>query len=265
MPKITKVLAITPVFKEPVDMIQVFDIKMELVQNALRERGVELLRFYLCDGGTSVENTSRMESPIPLISHEQNVGLAHTLVDGYKEAIRVYQADLIIIRLDVQEHDPWKILEIVDVMEHTDAEALFLPVYYWVEGQLRPSMREVQSRINDFSNSLAPINQLDVLSTYNQIFPLGYQAFRSDLLQKLVPMLEEGLVLCREITGKPATWGLDLLVILLAARMGVKIDSFFGGWSTPWLENRTAEHIANQREKARVMVEVAKALGCPVK
>ena len=237
-------------------MISGFQKKIMRVRAALWKRDVSLRHYYLDDGANMTDFFSCA------IKHEVNMGLAKTLVDGYNAAI-TFESDAV-IRLDAQEHDPWKILEIVDCMEHSDVGAVFLPVYYWVEGELRPSMREVQRKILDFSDFLSPVGQMTVLATYNQTFPLGYQAFRSDILQKLVPRLEEGLRVCEEITGKPATWGLDLLSILLIANMGVRIDSFFGGWSTPWKENRTPEHINAQREKARVMVEVAKRLGCKV-
>jgi hypothetical protein len=169
----------------------------------------------------------------------------------------------IIIRLDCQEHDPWKIISIVDSFSHSQTEAIFLPVWYCVEGENRPFQREINRTMAEFYAGLAPIDSKVVLEIYNQKFPLGYQAFRADFLRQILPSLERGLEIFQEKFSKPATWGFDLLAILLAAKLDPgKIDLAFGGWSEPWLENRGPEKIAAQQKRAKYMIMIAKELGC---
>ncbi len=241
-------------------MIQQFAEKIQGISLALNKRGIGFAHYFLDDGAIHLP-----ESFPTLVRHLKNQGLAPTLMDGYRAVLQLKTPAEIIIRLDCQEHDPYKILEIVDNMGHSPVDAMFLPVYYWVSGENRPLMKEVSRRIAEFNEGLAPISKTTVLATYNQVFPLGFQAFRQETLQILIPKLERGMELCEKITGKPATWGLDLLVILIAANDGMITDSMFGGWSEPWKENRGTDKVEAQRVKAETMVEVAHRLGYQIR
>lgn len=252
-------IAITPVWNESAHTIEVFYAGMRDAQKELGKRGTSLFFSFLDDAAI---NLPKEYSEVSIVRHKRNEGLARTLLDGYWEAFR-RERD-IVVRLDCQEHNPAKIVDIVESFAHSPIDALFLPVWYWQEGQPRPLMRDISRMMVEFADALSPIKEDVVLGTYNQKFPLGFQAFRTSLLGWMTPRLLEGVDICEKITGKPATWGLDLLAILLAAHEAPdKIDFLFGGWSEPWKENRGADKIAAQREKARIMVEVAKGLNLP--
>jgi hypothetical protein len=108
-----------------------------------------------------------------------------------------------------------------------------------------------------FIQSLSPINKEDILKVYNQKFPLGYQVFRTTLLKKILPRLSKSLEVFEKKFGTPATWGLDLMAILLAVDENPDaIDFVFGGWSEPWKENRGSDKIEAQKRKAGAMLEV---------
>jgi len=257
--KITQVVAITPVWNEDLGMIQAFKNEIEEVRKALNRGGIGFRHFFLSDGAIHLPDD---EFPI-LVRHEKNLGLAQTLLDGYQAVLALSNPPEVIVRLDCQEHDPSKILEIVENMEHSPINAVFMPVYYWIKGANRPPMKEVTQKISGFIDNLSPVNKAGVLATYNQVFPIGYQAYRREALESLLPQLKAGVKICEELTGKPATWGLDLLAILLAGdNDALMTDFIWGGWAEPWLENRGADKVNAQRTKAEVMVEVAIRLGC---
>lgn len=254
------VVAITPVYTEPANMIQNFSERVEETRRKLVEKGIGFRHFFLDDGAVHLADESSI-----LVRHTSNSGLAQTLVDGYKAVLGLRSLPDVVVRLDCQEHDPAQILFAVDHLAHAPSlEALFLPVWYWVRGESRPAMREITQLLATFINALSPLsdeNSKILESIYNQKFPLGYQVYRTETLRKVVPYLERGLELYQQKTGCSATWGIDLLAIITAGNLNrVGIDFVFGGWSEPWVENRGPEKVAAQREKARMMVEIAKEL-----
>lgn len=257
--EIKNVVAITPVWNEPLGMIQKFLAAVDGARKKLVDKGIGFRHFFLDDGALHLPDEYSI-----LVRHKKNEGLARTLFDGYQEVFNLKSLPDLVIRLDCQEHDALQIPFVVDHFSHSSfINALFLPVWYWIEGQDRPAMKDITIMIADFIRALSPIQKEAVLGIYNQKFPLGYQAVRTSVLEEILPKLERGLAIFQEKTGKPATWGLDLLMILLAARQYPEaIDFVFGGWAEPWLENRGQDKIDAQRQKAITMVEVAKALGC---
>ena len=258
MEPIRNAVAITPVWNESLAMIQKFQEGVEKVRHKLTESGIGFRHFFLDDCALHLPD----EYPI-LVRHTENQGLAKTLLDGYEATLGVKSAPDLVVRLDANEHDPLKIVEAVDHLSHAPADALFLPVWYWVESDPRPLMQQITAMIADFTRALSPINAPIVVSIYNQKFPMGFAAFRPELLRGILPLMHEGLKMSQEISGKPVTWGLDLLKILLAAEKAPgRIDFLFGGWAQPWAENRGPDKIAAQRKRAETMVDVAGRLGC---
>lgn len=257
---IKNVVAITPVWNEPLGMIQGFLETVDVARKKLIEKGLGFRHFFLDDGTLHLPDEYSI-----LVRHPENQGLARTLADGYKAVLGLKSQSDLIIRLDCQEHDPLQIPFVVDHFSHTSKlQALFLPVWYWIEGEDRPLMKDITLMIANFVRALSPIEKQVVLGTYNQKFPLGYQAFRPSVLKEMLPRLENGMAIFQEKTGKPATWGLDLLTIMLAAHQYPEaIDFVFGGWSSPWLSNRGADKVEAQKQKAVAMVAIAEALGCP--
>jgi len=255
--KIKNIVAITPVWSEPLGMIQKFLNKIEKVRSILSEQEIGFRHFFLDDAAINLPDDYSI-----LVRHKENKRLAQTLLDGYEAVSSLKTKPDIVVRLDCQEHDPFQIPFVIDHFSHSEIKAIFLPVCYWTKGQKRPLMREITIMLANFCESLSPINKGVVLSTYNQKFPLGYQVFRIELVEEMVPQLRNGLELFKQKFGQPS-WGLDLLTILLAAnKHSEAIDFVFGGWSEPWLENRGPDKIAAQREKAEAMVEIAIELGC---
>ncbi|HYF10591.1 MAG TPA: hypothetical protein VD967_03255 [Candidatus Paceibacterota bacterium] len=258
---VQKVMAIVPCWKESAADIEKFLQRRERISQKLEKMGMEFRLFFLDDGAAGLPT----EAP-RLIRHESNQGLAQTLIEGYEAAVAHEWESDIIIRIDSQEHDPSRIPEIADHMANTEADALFLPVCYWVKGEVRPKMMDIAVSMEKFVRALSPIDTPVIQSMYNVRFPLGFQAWRRDLLEKILPRLKEGARAFEHMTGKKVTWGLDLLAMLLAAHeRSDKVDFLFGGWSEPWRENRDAEKIAEQAHRAEVMVKVAEYLGAHLK
>ncbi len=260
MNAIKSVVAITPVWNEPLGMIQKFRDDIADVQRTLASQTVGMRHFFLNDAALYLPDDYPM-----LVRHAENMGLTQTLLDGYRSVLELKQQPDLVVRLDCNEHDPLRILDAVDHVSHANVDALFLPVWYWVAGSPRPPMKDITGMIADFTRALSPVDIETVLAIYNQKFPIGYQIFRPALLERLLPRLLAGIALSEKITGERARWGLDLLAILLAANENPDaVDFLFGGWATPWAANRGPEKIVAQREKAAVVVRVVQELGCPV-
>jgi len=224
--KIKSVAAITPVWGEPLGMIQKFLSGIERVRGIFSATGIGFRHFFLDDGAIHLPDEYSI-----LVRHRQNQGLAKILVDGYEAVLNLKSRPDLIIRLDCQEHDPEKIPFAVDHFSHSsDLKTLFLPVWYWVQGQDRPFMKEITMMIAKFVSGLSPLDRESILSVYNLKFPLGYQVFRTDVLEEILPVLQRSLSVFQEKFGTPASWGLDLLAILLAAKNYPNgIDFVFGG------------------------------------
>lgn len=242
-------------------MLQAFLEKLETVKKQLIHQEIGFFHYFLDDGSQAMSE----ELGRSLIVHNKNLGLTVTLIEGYEAVFggrKGARPDLV-VRIDCQEHDPLRIPEIVDHFSHTNLNALLLPVCYWVAGQPRTPMWRTLEQIVDFRRALKPLKPEVILAIYNQVFPLGFQAYRTDFLEGLLPDFRRSTTIFRELTGKEPSWGFDLLAIMLAARDDLdNIDFRFGGWMEPWLENRGADKIAAQQERAKTMIEVAKRLGC---
>jgi len=258
MNTIGSIVAITPVWNEPLGMIQQFQNRIEEVRRELTEKGIGFRHFFLDDGALNLPDESSI-----LVRHPENLGLAYTLVDGYEAVLKLKSKADLVVRLDCQEHEADQIPFVTDHLSHNGTQAVILPVWYTVKGEPRPLMREMTRFIADFCEALAPIDAKTVLGVYNQKFPMGFQAFRSETLSKIAPMLRKALDIFQARTKKHATWGFDLLAILLAAKeVPDALDFVFGGWSTPWQENRGPDKVEAQKKRAEEMIAIALELGC---
>lgn len=259
--KIEDVVIIIPCWNESLKMLQVLKDDLDKVGRELNRKGVSSLYYFIDDDAINLPDNY----PV-IVRHDKNEQLATTLLHGYQEVFKLKNKPDLIVRMDSQEHDPRKIIEIVDHMENADIGALFLPVWYWVKGEYRPPMKEISSLITRFVGALSPIDSDIVMDTFNQKFPLGYQAYKIDFLKKMLSLIEKAYFSFLEIHKKPATWGLDLISILIAADIDMeRIDFLFGGYSTPWKENRGADKVKAQEDKAQAWMEVARAMGLPFK
>jgi len=239
-------------------MIQRFLNDINEVRRILSEQNIGFRHFFLDDAAVNLPD----EYPI-LVRHQKNKGLDQILLKGYQAIFSLKSKTDLIIRIDCQEHDPLKIPFILDHFLHSSTKVIFLPVCYWIEGNNRPLMKEITKIMLEFNSALSPIDRKIILAIYNQKFPMGYQAFTTDALAIILPQLKKGVAIFKEKFKEQPRWGLDLLVMLVAANQYPKsVDFVFGGWSKPWLENRGREKIEAQRKQAAKIIEVAVELGC---
>jgi hypothetical protein len=253
--KITKVAVLTPCFRETRAMIDAFIAKLNAVRNDPRLQGVQVTHYILNDGSSAIKDGDNA-----LVNHPSNYGLALTLIDGYENLSYKDSAPDFVVRCDIDgEHNIGLLPELVDMMSRAEADAVFLPVAYSVEGQPRPSTQEITRDMGRFAEAVTDLNPEVICSLFNQKFPLGFQAYRMSTLYKIIPDLRRGAQVFHDLTGNNPTWGLDLLAILIAAQ-ATPVSFMFAGWMTPWKENRSPEKDAEQAEKARIMIEVFKRL-----
>lgn len=247
------VVAITPVWNESLAMIQSFQAQIESVRSALVAKGISFRHFFLDDGAVHLPDESSI-----LFRHEVNTGLAQTLSDGYEKVLRSKKGKPdVIARLDCQEHDPAMILQAVDHLMRVPVDAVFIPVVYNVKGEPSRRMVEVTQIIASLSQALHPSDLAVVESIYNQVFPLGFQVFRADLLSAILPKYQMAISAFQRKFNKPATWGFDLLSLLLSAEIDPeRIDFIFGGWMEPWESNRGSDKVEAQRTRVKQMLEL---------
>lgn len=254
--QITSVVAITPVYNEEIYTIQHFNSQIEEIKNTLINRKISFRHFFLDDSAINLPR----EEVSSLIAHTENKGLVHTLIDGYDAVLNLKSVPDLIIRLDAQEHSPFKIIEIVDHMMNTEAKAVFLPIWYKTEEEPSPLTTEIYKKLSAFRDALTPMNEQEILSAYAN-FTLGYQSFTKKALAKILPDLKLGVDIFKSQEGKNATWGLDLLAILLTSHhFKDDFDFLWGGWSIPWKLNRGLKKTDDQKERARKMIQIAEEI-----
>lgn len=229
---------------------------MEKVKDALAARGVSLTHGFINDGNPAVDSDKyNVIAGLPTVNHGMDWGI----LTAYK-ALLATGAD-IIIKIDSQEHDPWIILDIVDAFEYSNIQAMFLPVWYRVEGQPRSSMRIIYKTIDEFYEALSPIRAGTIADIFNQKFPMGFQAWRRDALMKVLPILHSGVEIYETTYGNYPRWIVDLLAMIVARSEGLDVDFMFAGFSTPWRENRPEAKIQQQMLQAQQAIEIASLLG----
>ncbi len=252
---IRTVLAMTPVYRETSQVIEALEVCMKEAKRSLDSLGIHLSHVYLDDGA----DRHFIPGRVCLVKHSKNKGLAHTLVEGY-EALSSSTFDLV-VRIDAQEHDPRMIPLITSIMEKQELDALFIPIVYRINGLPKPSNHDIAGWIHDLKGALNPIEASVIGEIYNQKFPLGFQAFRAAHLKRITRHLRGGIEIFEEVAGTPATWGLDLLAMIITAHTTKAFGFQFGGYAAPWAENRSPEKSEEQRLRAEAMVEVARKLG----
>ncbi len=253
---IRHVVAFSPVSNEPLAMIQKHRDGMEDARRALNAQGIGLSFLWADDGAAELP-----EDMPTIVQHPKNLHLATTLLDAYAAIVsgtRLKRRPDLVIRLDSQEHDPGMIPKIVDQMRYSTAQALFVPVVYWRDDEPRRLESDVGAIIYRLRNALHPVDTETIREIYNAVFPLGYQCFLTDLLEKILPDFARVMDLFEQETGAPPTWGMDLVSLVLAAHYAGAggIDMSFGGWMPPWEANRLATKVADQRQKVGRMLQV---------
>lgn len=249
---VRNVVAMTPVWNESLAMIQAFQEQIDDIRKALIAKGIAFRHFFLDDGAMHLPDESSI-----LVRHASNLGLAQTLSDAYTAVLELKVKADVIARLDCQEHDPRKIIEAVDHLTRVPVNAVYLPVIYNVNGEPSRRMVEVTQIIARLSAALNPPDTAVVDGIYNQIFPLGYQVYRVELLSAILPKFKSAVERFQGKFGVKPTWGFDLLSLLLAAEVDpMKIDFLFGGWMEPWSQNRGPDKVEAQQKRVHMMLDL---------
>lgn len=255
---------LTPVSNESSEQIIELERRVSNVSAELDARGYRLLHFYLNDGAPNLDPLSPM-----LVRRRTRVGLATTLVEGYEAVHRNLCRDDrpgIVVRCDADgEHDPGRILQIVDAFTDTKAQGIVLPVWYVVAGGERPMQSRVARIMIEFLRALNLRTESEeefVGSVYNNTFPMGFQAWRSDALAQVASFLRASLDSYSALYhDEVPSWGFDLLALLIGSTLFPgEIDYLFGGWSNPRTERRSPEKAAEQALRAIRMIDLFRRL-----
>lgn len=245
-----KIIVIAPTYKETIEMLDVFENKMNQVALFLKEKGHTCEYYFLSDGQT-IDLKDKV-----LLVHKESQGLAYTLVEGYEEVLK--QNPDIVVRIDTNENDPFNIIEIVNRFEMRKVDTVFCPMTHLEVNET--TLESVQKEFELFKGALCTWNDLEIERLYNNVFPLGFHSFNATFLAKLVPFLKKGISVFEELFSQKPSWGLDLLVVLLSCKLG-KTDFYFEPVETPaWKYNKSEEKSKEQADRARKMIAVAKSL-----
>ncbi len=260
MKKIERVAVIIPVAKEPQDMIIKRSEEMKAVRETMGRRGIIADHFWLDDAAANLPADARR-----LITHDKNVGLAETLGEGYDRLTSILpQTYDAVVRLDAQEHNLFSIPEAIEQLRCTDARAVYVPIIYCRDGEPRRLAIEATAIINHMVAALKPLDAGVVGGIYNQVFPLGFQVYEMSLLREILPDFWRVTKMFHEKFGQRATWGMDLVALVLAAQRA-PIDLIFRDYTEPWTSNRLEGHVTNQHDRVikmlSVLTENAAALG----
>ncbi len=200
--------------------------------NTDRENGNKIdVRYYLINAGEP-----DLEDIVPLVQYAERRHLTHTLIDGYTAILAIEDgAPDVIVRLDIDEgHNVGILKEIIATLEWSAAEAAFVSVVPWHQGEPRSLMSDIMGDIARFHGALPIVDTDDketICEVYSDRFLDAYQAFRREVLAKIIGNLRLGANIIKKGMPDyepPAGW-LDLLAILSAAEIA-KIDFLFGGW-----------------------------------
>jgi len=254
MSKIKNVVVVTPVWNEPLAIIQKLRNEIRQVKEKLNDKGVALQHFFIDDAALFLPD----EYPV-IYRHTENKRLAQTLIDAYSAIPNLKVKPDLVIRMDSQEHNTAYILNIVDLFSETDCEMVILPVWYWEEDN-RPSMNEIYKYLVIFYKGLTDMDEKTILGTFNQVFPMGFQAYRPEFLKKVLDKLLLAQKKYEKLFNEKMSWGLDLLAILIAVDLTDNWDLIFSGFMPPWKENRGHDKIMSQKDKAKKMLTVFKAI-----
>ena len=200
--------------------------QIEQIHNLFSDYQKEII---IIDDGSE---TPILESPDPgaiLITHDQNLGLAQSLVDGYKKSLDT-NAD-IVVRADADGEYP---ISSIPYAIHILNDPRNIGVFV----QHKRSAKSSGLVDATFHNVMGYVEgKLLIGQPLKQHSP-GLQIYRSAVIEKMVPILEKYLV------ERDVRWGLDLLTLRLASQMGqiipITLDSHI------WYERRPIQKIVSQ-------------------
>lgn len=242
------IIVIAPTYRETEEMLNIFRDKMEQVISLLKTEGHSCIYYFLSDG-----QVIDLEDKV-LIKHESPLGLATTLIEGYEAALQ--KNPDIIIRIDTNEDDPFKILEGLKLMIGNKADAILIPRTYYFG-----SKEFLLNEFNTFKDAIIQWKEKEILRLHNNVFPMGCYMLSREFLKKLLPFINEGYNTFERLFGQKPSWGLDLLVALISVKIG-HIEFYFKPVETlAWKENKSEAKSREQADRAQKMIKVARDLG----
>ena len=164
-----------------------------------------------------------------LIMHSRNLGLARSLVDGYKKALET-SADLI-VRTDADgEYPISSVSEAIRLLEDSHTVGVFI--------EHRRSIKSSGLIDSGFHNAMGYIEGNLLIGQPMKQHSPGLQIYKREVVEKMIPTLE------KYVLENNIRWGLDLITIRLASEMGkvvpVTLDSHI------WQERRPIKKIISQ-------------------
>ena len=245
------ILVIAPTYRETEEMLNIFKDKMGQVISLLKAEG-HLCEYCFLSDGQVIDLADKV-----LIKHESPLGLATTLIEGYEAAVQK-KVD-IIVRIDTNENDPFYIPDIVKRFErNSDIGAVFCPMIHMDVSD--DSLPLINQEFNKFTEAILNWNESEIIRLYNNVFPMGYHVFSNSFLQKLLPLIREGYSIFERLFGQKPSWGLDLLIVLISAKIA-NIEYYFKPVETlAWKENKSEAKSREQADRAQKMIQVARLI-----
>ncbi len=226
---VPELVFVIPSYNHPIDS-QVADIRLLFEGSQYSVIAV--------DDGSSKLILGSNEPPITILRHESNLGLARSLVDGYRKALET-KAE-IIIRADADGEYPMSaVSKAVDILQDSKNTGVFV--------EHRRSLESNGFIDSAFHNIMGNIEGNTLLGFPMSQHSPGLQVYRREVVEAMLPTLE------RYVSKKDLKWGLDLITIRLASEYGnivpITLESHI------WKERRPLKKILSQMISAtRILI-----------
>ena len=185
------------------------------------------------DDGSSRVILDANESNVTVIMHESNLGLAQSLVDGYKKALETRSG--IIIRADADGEYPMSaVIKAVDILQDNKNAGVFVEHRRTLEsnGLIDSAFHNIMGKVEGNALLGFPMSQHSP----------GLQVYRREVVEAMLPILKN------YVSKTNLKWGLDLIAIKLASKYGDIIPITLE--SHVWKERRPLKKILFQMASA---------------
>lgn len=211
---------VIPSFNHPVDA------QIEQVESLFSSYHRSII---VINDGSSLPIMGESDTETVLVTHMENLGLARSLVDGYKKALET-PADLI-IRTDADgEYPISSVSEAIRLLNNPNNAGVFT--------EHKRSIKSSGLVDSSFHNIMGYIEGNLLLGQPMKQHSPGLQVYRREVFEKMVPILE------KYVLENNIRWGLDLITISLASQIGkvvpITLDSYV------WDERRPIKKILSQ-------------------
>ena len=196
----------------------------------------------IVNDGSAIPIVEDLDTDTILVTHDQNLGLARSLIDGYRKSLET-GADLI-VRADADgEYPISSIPDAIQILSDARNVGVFV--------EHRRSAKSSGLVDATFHNVMGYVEgKLLIGQPLRQHSP-GLQVYRRSVIEKMIPVLE------KYVLENDMRWGLDLLTLKLASQMGkvvsITLDSHI------WYERRPVKKIVSQFVGATKIILADKA------